>query len=130
MRGARCARMAGELPPVGVRLAGLVYIVLGGVTLMVGAYVLAAGGAGDVGAWYGAGLCAASLLWFANGAALHRGPPWARWTTLGLAWLHLLTPPFLLGGLLLALVLNVYLFGSPRAHAWFTSAAPAPASQA
>ncbi|MCA1814750.1 MAG: hypothetical protein LC624_12535 [Halobacteriales archaeon] len=123
-----------ELPPAGVRLLGLVYIVLGGVTLMVAAFVLTAGpGAtpfgGDIAVPYGAGLAAAALAYFVLGAALHRGKRWARWGVLGLAWLHLVTPPFLLGGLLLALAANVYLFGSARAHAWFRGAAAPAVSQ-
>lgn len=126
--------MEDALPPLGVRLLGLVYITLGGVTLMVGAYVLTAGAGlapfGDVGRWFGAGLAAASLVYFAAGAGLHRGRPWARWLILGVAWLHLLTPPFLLGGLLLALAANVYLFGSGAAHAWFARAGGAAISQA
>jgi hypothetical protein len=133
------ARLRGRGRPVGVGLLGLVYIVLGSHALMFGAFFLVltpqaaptAGLAGFVAAdpgfvrAYGAALACVAAAFFANGVGLWRGRRWARWSTLGIAWLHLLAPPSPYGGLVFAVLANVYLFGSLAARAHF-GLAPAP----
>jgi hypothetical protein len=114
--------------PAGVTIVALFYIVLGAHSLAIGLYL--AGGPGIalpfpqlLAAYpnfvrdYGLALLAMSVPFFVDGVALLRRRWWARWLTLAIAPLHLVGPPFLLGGMLFALAVNAYLFGSGAAQA-------------
>lgn len=129
--------------PLGVTVVALFYIVLGSHALMFGAYLatltpasaptvpfaaLLARDPGLVRA-YGLALAGIAVPFFVDGAALYRQRWWARWLTPGLAPLHIVGPPFLLGGIVFALLVNVYLFGSGAAQAWLARPSPGLASQ-
>lgn len=122
---------------------GLFYIVLGSQAVALGAYLLsltpgsspspalAALVAQDPGIvrWQGSVLLLSALPFFANGVALLRARWWARWSTLLLTPLHVLALPFGFGGLLYAVVANLYLFGSGRARAYFEGLRQRPVAQ-
>lgn len=125
--------------PLGVTLLALFYIVLGSHALMFGAYLATLTAqtaptvafqdflARDAGATrlYGLALLAIAAPFFANGVALLKGKWWARWTTLAVAPLHIVGPPFLLGGVVFAAAANLYVFGSGAADG-FLRRAPVP----
>jgi hypothetical protein len=130
--------------PFGLTVLSLCYIVLGSHALMFGAYLasltpataptldLAAFAARDPGfvRLYGLGLLGIALPFFANGLALFRGKPWARWTTLLIAPLHIVGPPFLLGGVLFAALANLYVFGAGTAWAFLSRPRAVPLPEA
>lgn len=126
--------------PLGVTVVGLFYIVLGSHALMFGAYLaslapeaapsaaLAGILADDPGLVraYGLGLVGIAAVFFAIGIGLLRRWWWARWAALAAVALHIVGPPFQLGGVLFAAVACAYLFGSEGAGAWLgRKAAPA-----
>lgn len=78
---------------------------------------------------YGAALLATAVPFFATGVALLRGRWWARWSTAACAPLHIVGPPFLLGGVVFALAVNLYLFGSAGVRSYFEALRPRPAPQ-
>lgn len=128
--------------PLGVTFLALVYIVLGSQSLALGLYLLtltpgtAPGGIAAVLArtpgivqYQGWLLLLCSVPFMANGVLLLRGWWRARWATVALTPLHVLGLPFGLGGLLFALLANLYLFGSGRARAWFDHLRGRPVAQ-
>lgn len=129
--------------PLGVTVLALFYIVLGSHAFMFGAYLAAlspaeapsapvagllASDPGFVRA-YGVALAGMALCFFAEGVGLLRGRWWARWVPLALVPLHIAGPPFLLGGVLFAALVNLYLFGSAAAEAHLARAPRAAAAQ-
>lgn len=127
--------------PLGVTVVALFYIVLGSHALMFGAYLAALAPADAPGAAlaglvardpgfvraYGAFLVAAAAVFFVEGVALVQGRWWARWLPLALVPLHIVGPPFQVGGVIFAALVNVYLFGSAGA-AGHLARAPGPAA--
>ncbi|HEV8360238.1 MAG TPA: hypothetical protein VGR28_07285 [Candidatus Thermoplasmatota archaeon] len=124
--------------PLGLTLLGIVYIVLGAHALLFGAWLatLTPDTAPSVGLagflerdpgftrWYGLALVAIAAPFEANGLGLLKGARWSRWATLAMVPLHIVGPPFLLGGVLWAALANAYLFGSDRAQRFLQEARP------
>lgn len=130
----RAAR--GDRRPLGVTVAALFYIVLGSHALMVGAYLLglspaeaspALGGLvrDDPGfvRSYALALLGIALAFFVLGVGLFRRWAWVPWAVLLAVPLHVVGPPFQMGGVLFAALVNVYLFGT-GAYAWLTAPPP------
>lgn len=130
-----------SLRPAGVTVLAVFYIVLGSHALLFGGWLATLAPADAPSAafaqflardpsftrLYGLALLGIAVPFFATGVGLLRARTWARRAVLGMVALHVVGPPFLLGGVLFAALANVYLFGSPRAAAFFehvTAGAP------